>query len=165
MPRRFATIALSALSVSPSTSSRSGRSSRSSASVRSMIWPDARAEAGAVHAQLTIRRAHAELFEEDVAQAGVVVLPGVDEHVVGRLIEALDHAAEADDLGPGAEDREDLHTWNEGSSCTSNPLRRSSSSTPARSSRSSSELYSGPSNGTRSSSSPRSSGRIGPTAR
>ena len=126
---------------------------------------DARAEAGAVHMQLTIWRAYAELFEEDVAQAGVVVLPGMDEDVIDGLVEPLDHAAEPDDLGAGTEDREDLHTWKEGSSCTRSPLRRSSSSTPARSSRSSPELYSGPSNGTRSSSPARNSGRIGPTAR
>ena len=57
-----------------------------------------------------IGAAHAELLEEEVAQARVVVLPRVHEHVSSaQAVELLDDAAETDDLRPRAQNRHDFH--------------------------------------------------------
>ena len=51
--------------------------------------------------------AHAEFLEEDVVEPWVVVLAGVDDHLLAKPVELLDDAAQADHLGPGAEDRDE----------------------------------------------------------
>src|SRR5690606_1058914 len=51
----------------------------------------------------------AEFLEEHGAQQRIVVLPGVDEPVCAQRIELRDDAAQADDLRPRADNREDLH--------------------------------------------------------
>jgi hypothetical protein len=49
------------------------------------------------------------LLEEDLVQLEIVVLPGVDDAVVGVSIERRHHPRQADDLGTGSDDRGDLH--------------------------------------------------------
>ena len=58
--------------------------------------------------EVAVGCAHPELVEEDVAQRRVEVLAGVDEDEVAEPVEALDHAAQPDDLRPRPEDREDF---------------------------------------------------------
>src|SRR5581483_1559137 len=117
------------------------------------------------HAQVTVRLADAELLEEDVAEHRIEVLPGVDQHDVRPPIEALEDAAQPDDLRPRPEDDEDLHragwAWVSGII----RWRRRSSATVAGSATSSAELYSRRSKGSPSGSAGRSSGRVGRIAR
>ena len=54
-----------------------------------------------------VGRADAELAEEDAVELVAVVLSGVDEEVVGRLIEPGDDAGQPDQLGPRPHDRHD----------------------------------------------------------
>ena len=63
----------------------------------------------ATDAEVVVGTAHAELGEEQVAERGVEVLPGVDETVVAQAVKLLDDAAQTDDFGPRAEDGDDLH--------------------------------------------------------
>ena len=127
--------------------------------------PDAIGKAVAGDAEEPVRRADAELLEEHVAQRRVEVLPRVHEHEVGPAVEALDDAAEPDDLRSRSEDGEDSHRA--GSICSSGIMRcrRSRSATAAASTMSSEELYSVRSNGSPSISAGRSSGRMGEIAR
>jgi hypothetical protein len=53
--------------------------------------------------------AHAELVEEEFAQARVEVLPRMDEHVLTQPVEILDDAAETDYLGARAQHGHNLH--------------------------------------------------------
>ena len=46
----------------------------------------------APHPEVDVGVAEPELLEEDVAEVGVEVLPGVHEHVIGRLVQQRDHA-------------------------------------------------------------------------
>ena len=57
------------------------------------------------HVQMQIGRAHAQFVEEDLAQARIMVLAGVDQRVAIMAVERGDDAREADDLGAGAENR------------------------------------------------------------
>ena len=59
--------------------------------------------------QNTIRWTDFHLLEEDVVEGPFIVLAGMGEHVFAETVESRDHAAQADDLGTGPEDREDLH--------------------------------------------------------
>ena len=82
-----------------------GLAPRTAARPPARIPPTRCGEALARDAQIAIRGAHAELVEEDVAERRVEVLPGVDEDVSSQCaVEALDHAAQPDDLGPRPED-------------------------------------------------------------
>ena len=78
-PRRFATYAESALSVSPRTSSLSGAYSVQQRVDRGEDLPDPVGEPVAGDAEEPVGRADAELVEEDVAQRRVEVLAGVHE--------------------------------------------------------------------------------------
>ena len=55
---------------------------------------------------------HSEVAEEHRAQRVGVVLTGVNERVVGVLVEQRDDPAQPDDLRPGTEDRHHLHRSN-----------------------------------------------------
>ena len=65
-------------------------------------------EPAGTYAQMTVGRPKAELFEEDLTQVRVVVLPGVHEDLLGERIETLDDQAQADDLGTRPEQRQNL---------------------------------------------------------
>ena len=49
--------------------------------------------------------ADAEVVEEDLVELVVVVLAGVDQHVVAVPVELGDHPRQPDDLRPRADDR------------------------------------------------------------
>src|SRR5262249_49411356 len=70
---------------------------------------DLLAEAVAADAQEMIRLAHAELLEEDVAEARIVVLTGVDQDVITQAIQPADDPAQANDLWACAQNGHDLH--------------------------------------------------------
>ena len=58
---------------------------------------------------MLIRRAHAQLANEDVTQILVVILSRMDSDVFAMLIEDLHHERQSDDFRPCAEDRHYLH--------------------------------------------------------
>ena len=70
---------------------------------------DALGKVGTEHAEVFVRCTDAELGKEHVAQRPLEVLPGVNEVEVTEVVESLDHAAQADDLGSRPEDDRDLH--------------------------------------------------------
>jgi hypothetical protein len=65
----------------------------------------------AVDAQIMVGRAQLEIAEEHVRHASVVVLPGVDQHLVdaGRGGDTSRHRGRFDELRSRADDREDFH--------------------------------------------------------
>jgi len=68
-----------------------------------------RAERARLDAEVNVRLADLHLPEENIAQVLVVVLPRVDDHVLGAAVEKGDDAAQPDDLGTRAEPGHDLH--------------------------------------------------------
>ena len=107
---RAATIAARPLLVSPRIEDpvRALLASSTSRHARQEL-PDLGGEAGRGDAQVDVRRAHAQLLEEDVAQQRIVVLAGVDQAVRAEPIEQRDDAAQPDDLRARPDDRDDLH--------------------------------------------------------
>ena len=103
--------------VSPYVSTRSGASAASTGSRPAIIravctaWgPQAPSIRWSGGAQL-------ELGEEHVGELGVVVLPGVDEHVLADRVERADERRGLDELWPVADHGDDLHA----SSLTAEP--------------------------------------------
>ena len=66
------------------------------------------AETGRVDVHVAVGCAKAEVVEEHLVERMVVVLTGVDEHVLDRAVEQLDRLGETDDLGAGPHDRHHL---------------------------------------------------------
>ena len=75
---------------------------------------DLLAERIAVHTKEAIRTTHPELFEKNVAEPRVVVLAGVDEDMVGLLVQPRDDAGEADDLRSGSDKSQCLEPTHDG---------------------------------------------------
>ncbi len=67
-----------------------------------------RVRAGA-NAELVVGGWQVQLLEEDVGQHAIVVLAGVDQHLLVLLTQGLAERGGLDELGPGADDRHDLH--------------------------------------------------------
>ncbi len=65
-------------------------------------------EARTAHSHEDVGVAHAQLAEEHAGESVVVVLARVYQQVVARLIEHVDHARQADDLGTGPEQGDDF---------------------------------------------------------
>ena len=63
-----------------------------------------RAERGRVDAEEMIGAPHAEIREEDLVELVVVVLAGVDQHMMHMALERRHHSRQADDLRPRAQD-------------------------------------------------------------
>jgi hypothetical protein len=59
---------------------------------------------------MDIRRTDIEIFDKDVAQALVIVLPGMDRDMLAMLVEHSHDEAKPDDLRPGAENGHYLHS-------------------------------------------------------
>ena len=66
------------------------------------------AKACGADAERNIRFSYFEFAKEQTAEAIVVILSGVYQQVIRVLIEKLYDQAEANDLGPGSENRHDL---------------------------------------------------------
>ena len=64
--------------------------------------------AAAGRVQVMLGTPHAEFFEEDAVQFVVVVLTGVDQHVVGDFFQHCQHPREPDDLRTGADNGHNL---------------------------------------------------------
>ena len=58
--------------------------------------------------EVAIRRAEVEFLEEDLVERPVVVLPGVDEHVIEDFVAAPEARRQADDLRPCPQNRHQL---------------------------------------------------------
>ena len=63
---------------------------------------------GSGRVQEMVRLADFQVVEENLVQLVVVVLPGMDQYVPGKLLELRDDAAHLDELGPRADNRHDL---------------------------------------------------------
>src|SRR3546814_8596662 len=55
--------------------------------------------------EIAVRRANAEIAEEDFIEFEIIVLAGMDQAVVTEPVELLDRQRQADQLGPSANDR------------------------------------------------------------
>src|SRR5262245_39939456 len=70
---------------------------------------DLLAEAIRSYPEVNIRRADLEIANKNIAQALVIILPGMNCDVVAVLIENLHHQAKPDYFGTRPEYRHDLH--------------------------------------------------------
>jgi len=58
---------------------------------------------------VVVGRRDPEVAEEDLREEVVIVLPGVDEDLFVHFPEFPGDGSALDELGPGPDDREDLH--------------------------------------------------------
>jgi small subunit ribosomal protein S10 len=62
--------------------------------------------------QEVIRLAHAKIMKKDLVELVIVILAGMDQHVLHMPVEFGNHPAELDDLGAGADNGHDFHDFN-----------------------------------------------------
>ncbi len=82
------------------------------------------AETAALRPEIIIRRAYFEIAEKNIVQVGIVVLAGVDQHVIGQSVEFFNDPAEADDFRPCAQHCGNFHRKNSPSAASTSSKRR-----------------------------------------